>query len=473
MPIVQFFSDNQKTNSTHTPITIVAAGDCLFKQPTDLFNPTIIYNGNCESATQFALMGKFYWVTNMVSVRNGVWEVTGKINVLATYKTAIGNSSGFISYADTENNYVIPDTRLPVEAGSNIINTNEQLLNWIDEYSNYYCVGITCIDHNEVNVVTRGELYSLLSPYSGATPTQIQKALGAGEVTCLNSITSCIWFPLNLTTMGAIDFPGGNIKFGTDLDSGVTRRRLAGSIWRSPEISISLGLSFVDWRAVNASVELLLPFYGSLTIPGTSLINNSGNETVSMDSTIFAKYYINLRTGEYTIEIYRKVTSGSHRLSIAVVSGSLGVQIPIGAVVDLAANKMLGSMSNLVSNVFKGQWGSALGNTAEAYGVLTHTVNTSQPITVSAGGGGSPYVFPTIKSTTYFNPVSVPNPNDASIKATIGVPVGKVDTISNIISTGTGSGFVQGNDLKISASITEAEKNEIESYFRSGFFYEA
>ena len=472
MPTVQFFSDTQKTNSTHTPLTIVASGDCYLKHPTDLFNPTIVYNGNCQTATQFALMGKFYWVTNMVSVRNGVWEVTGKINVLATYKTAIGNASGYISYADTKSNWVIPDTRLPVEAGSNILQTNETLVNWILETASTYCVGITCIDHNEVNVMSRSELYSLLSPYSGATPTSIQKALGAGEVTCLNSITSCIWFPLNLTTMGVIDVPGGNIFFGTDLDSGVPRRRLTGSIWRSPEISIDLGLNFVDWRAVNSTVELLLPFYGSITIPGTSLIKNDGSDNLSMDSTIYVKYYINLRTGEFTAEVYRKVTTGSHRLSLAVVSGSIGIQIPIGAVVDLAANKMIGSMAGLVTNAFTGQWGAALGNTAETYGILTHTVNTSQPITVTSGGGGSPYVFPSIKATVYFNPVSVPNPNDASIKATIGVPVGKIDTISNVIASGTGSGFVQGNDLKLSAAITETEMNEIESYFNSGFFYE-
>lgn len=472
MPTVTFYGDTQKTNSTHIPSTTVISGDCVFKHPTDLYNPTIVFNGDCHLATSFKVLNKYYWVTKMVSVRDGVWEVTGRENVLATHKSYIGLSRGFVQYADTANNYAVPDTRLAVEAGSNILGTSETLLNFIYNANAMVSVGITCIDHNEVNLMSTTELRSLLSAYSGKTPTQIQKALGAGEVTCLNSITGAFWLPLNYSALNAIDTPGGNIWFGTDIDSGITRRRVSAIVVRSSEITIPVPVSLVDWRAINSTLELIMPLYGNITIPGTSLLNNDGSDNVALVMNIYARYYFNLYSGDYTIELYRKVDGGK-KLPLSIVSGNASVPIPVGANIDNSASRMIGAMAGIVTGAFSGQWGNALGNTAEAYGILTHTLNTSTPVTISTGGGGSPYVYDaTIKATLYFNPLSVPNPNSDDIKKTIGVPVMRSEVISTIVAGGTGSGYVQGKDLALTGIMTDNERQEIESLFNQGFFYE-
>lgn len=471
MPTVTFYGDVAKTNSTHIPTTVVTSGDCLLKHPTDLYNPTIVFNGECNAATQFSLMGKYYWVTKMVSVRNGVWEVTGRENVLATYKNPIGNATGFITYADTADNKTIVDDRLTTKAQSIILEHEEYLCGFLNLYNPYVSVGITVIDSTGVYLMTQTELRDLLSPYSGKTTTQIQKALGAGEVTCINSVSGAFWLPISYNQQGWLVVDPYNIMFGTDIDSGVPSRRTGVICTSSPECELVLTTQVSDWRSLNSYVELRLPLYGTLTIPGKSFLTLS-NDIPYFDGHIFFKYYFNLYSGDYTIEIYRKVDGGK-KLVLATVGGNCAVSIPVGACADLSGVKMIDAMSNMVGNAFSGNWGGALGSAAEGLGVLTHTVNTSQPMTISSGGGGCAYLNTTVIANLIFTPVAIDMPNEATYKALNGVPVQRDGVIATVTASGTGGGYVQGRGLKITAHITDNERQEIETLFNKGFYYEA
>ena len=473
MPTVTFYQDLAKPNSTHIPTSSVASGDCVFKHPTDLYNPTIVFNGDCHNATSFSLLGKYYWVTKMVSVRDDVWEVTGKKNLLATYQGSIGLASAFIQYADTKDNYVIPDSRLGMESGNyTLYSQNVDCSDFISVNNTYVTVACCAIGCIEECLVTTTELNQILNPFVGASSTDIQKALGSGQEACINAIRGAFWLPLNYSGIGATT--SGTIKFGT-LDTGIPRRLSPSVIYRSPEKSISFA-GFTDWRNVNATIELALPLYGNVSIPVESILPNLGTDSLMVVPTLYVRYYINLYSGDYTIEIYRKVASsggGTQHLIVTMVSGNCAVTLPVGTTLNNAAPRMIGAMAGVVGGAMSGNWGGAIESTAEAYGILTQAVNTSKPTAISTGGGGCAYAYrENIAATFYGKIYTHSNPNDVSIKSTIGVPVMKMGTIAAITSQGSGSGFVQGQDIKLVGTMTEDERNQIETLFNQGIFYE-
>lgn len=471
MPTVTFYADSQRANSTHIPSSTVISGDCLLKHPTDLYNPTIVFNGDCHSATQFSLLGKYYWITKMVSVRNGVWEVTGKENVLATHKTAIGNGIGYIAYADTANNYSIPDDRLGVKVASSLVNYKTKELRFLNPGNIRVSVGITCIDHIEVNLMSLDALRRLLSPYSGASTTAIQKALGAGEVTCLNSITGAFWLPLDYPELGEVNSPGGYIKFGTDLTTNITRETTHHILCESGEVAFDIP-TINDWTVVNATLELRMPLYGVITIPAMNVCSSALDGSLTMDSQLYTNYHFNLYSGDYVIEVYRRTGLNAVKTMLATVSGNCAVQVPVGANIDNAAVNMIGAMGSMVGNTLSGNWGEAVGNAAEGYGILTHCINTSQPVVINSGTGGVPIVADTIIAILTRHDLNVIDPNMQPLKQSMGVPVKRQDKISTIVASGTGSGYVQGTNLNVSGVFTANEREEIESSFRNGFYYE-
>lgn len=477
MPEVTFYQDLAKPNSTHIPTSVVLSGDCLLKHPTDLYNPTIVFNGDVHNATSFKLLGKYYWVTNMVSVRNGVWEVTGKKNVLATYQGSIGLASGFIQYADTADNKFVPDDRLGVKVGD--YNLMSLLIDvpFIESSNPYVNVSIVATDHVEEVLMTTTEMNQLLNQFQGAGTSAIQKALGSGQEACINAVRGAFWMPLNYGGQGSpsIQTPGGTITFGADIDSGVTRRLPPSICWQASAISITL-IGYTDWRNANAIISLTLPLYGNIDIPVSDILTpDLGGSSFPNIPTIYVQYSFNLYSGDYTIEIYKLVAGGggtSVHQTITTVSGNCAVAIPVGASVNNAAPRMIGAMANMVGSAASGNWGSALGSTAEAYGILTHTATTSQPRAVSTGGGGNPYCFrKKISATLHTRIYTHIDPNDFSVKSTIGVPVMKMGTIAATVSSGTGGGYVQGCDLQMTGTMTETEREEIESLFNKGFYY--
>lgn len=469
MPTVTFYQDLAKPNSTHIPTSSVASGDCVFKHPTDLYQPTIVFYGDCHNATSFSLLGKYYWVTKMVSVRDDVWEVTGKKNLLATYQGSIGLASAFIQYADTKDNYVIPDQRLGLEAGNYTVHSqNIDCSSFININNPYITVATCAIGSLQEYHMTSTELQTILNPFATATAADIQKALGSGTEACINAIRGAFWMPLNYGGGDISMSTSGTIEFGT-LDTGVPARTTA-IIARSSEKAINFA-GFTDWRNVNATIELLLPLYGNVSIPVESILPNLGNDNLMTVPTIYVRYYFNLFSGDYTIEIYRY--ANSIKIPITVVSGNCAVTIPIGTLYDTAASQMIGAMAGIAGNALTGNLMGAMGDVGTAYGILTQAVNTSKPAAISTGGGGCAYVYrENIAATFYGKIYTHSNPNDVSIKSTIGVPVMKMGTIAAITAQGSGSGFVQGQDIKLVGTMTEDERNQIETLFNQGIFYE-
>ena len=79
----------KRVNSTKRPIGGTAYA-CRIKNNTDFKNPTFeIQASDLSDVSYMQFNGEYFYVTNVVSHRTGIWEVSARRDPMATYKADI------------------------------------------------------------------------------------------------------------------------------------------------------------------------------------------------------------------------------------------------------------------------------------------------------------------------------------------------------------------------------------------------
>ena len=95
--------------------TLTAGGtySCSLKDTTSVLNPVIIirtsdpvYNYNYVYIQEF---GRYYFINDIKSVNNNVWEISAHVDVLETYKDAILSNTAVIKRQSTLYNTYLND----------------------------------------------------------------------------------------------------------------------------------------------------------------------------------------------------------------------------------------------------------------------------------------------------------------------------------------------------------------------------
>ena len=95
---VSFGTIKKRINSTSQTYTVSFSASCNLKEPCDTYNPVFTVQGAFPETANYMYVSewaKYYWITG-VSFVLGHWEVTGKCDVLATYKADIGAQSFYV-----------------------------------------------------------------------------------------------------------------------------------------------------------------------------------------------------------------------------------------------------------------------------------------------------------------------------------------------------------------------------------------
>ena len=110
-----FYKFSKRKNSTKQPTGSGTDYSVDLKSGTSLLSPTLLLNNSGKpDFNYFSFEGMWYFITDIVSVRNDLWEIYGRVDALATAKTAILNSTQFVSYSSTNGSTWLPDTRVPL-----------------------------------------------------------------------------------------------------------------------------------------------------------------------------------------------------------------------------------------------------------------------------------------------------------------------------------------------------------------------
>ena len=94
-------------------LTAGGSYSCTLKDTTSVLNPVLIlktsdpvYNYNYLYIQEF---GRYYFINDIRSVNNNVWEISAHVDVLETYKTAILANSAVIKRQASQYNLYLDD----------------------------------------------------------------------------------------------------------------------------------------------------------------------------------------------------------------------------------------------------------------------------------------------------------------------------------------------------------------------------
>lgn len=118
--LIDLWRTTKRENSTATPVsqptwfTQHIQKEVKLKEETSVLNPSFILRmGGHDGQNYVWAFGRYYWVTNIISLANNLWEIQCKIDPLGSYRGHIQNTQAFVIYDSTPNTE-IPDRRLGV-----------------------------------------------------------------------------------------------------------------------------------------------------------------------------------------------------------------------------------------------------------------------------------------------------------------------------------------------------------------------
>lgn len=121
---VYLYNNTKRLNSTALPGTADKTLSCTLKESTSFLSPVlIIYSESKPTANYMKFENRYYWITDIISLNNNRWEIHGTVDVLATFRSHILNTTAFVLYDSTANTQ-LPDPRLATKTDCDTYTAN-------------------------------------------------------------------------------------------------------------------------------------------------------------------------------------------------------------------------------------------------------------------------------------------------------------------------------------------------------------
>lgn len=489
---VNFSTESKRENSTKQ-LNMSSSHGCNFKNGCSMLEPTLLLelnDSNFPGYSAFKIGKRYYNLTDIQSVRNNLFEVSGKVDPLATYKSEILTSTQYVCYSNISGGIWLPDTRIPVLRNaitSPIATANLDLPSRTGSYI-ISILGQNGVDCYRVSRNTMQQLLSNLQTWSddiqtgftdmidavqeedvGGAIKAIGKALtGTGFIgnkyeVSVQCIRSAHWVPFSSALVGGTET---EIYLGS-YPTGLNGYKISTS-YISGNVPISIPWHFSDYRrSLCESVYLYLPFVGMVNVNVDDIIN---------DTSILIKYSATATDGQicYEIQCGNKVigTYGSNCLMEIPIGvnqkSSLGdIATTIASGYSKAVSSGVSAMASLlrgdVVNAAESGMSARFGQISTVYNTIDVALS-SNPTTIGGiGGGAGAGLDITPKCFTVSHPTVIEPP---AMQPTMGVPTMRPMQLSSC------SGFCQCANAHVNISGTSTERNMVDAYLNNGFYIE-
>ena len=484
----------KKENSTKVPPsgTLTLALQGILKEPCSIMTPVIKIERLPADAipgdytyARWVQADRYYFIEDWVWV-NGLWEVHMKEDVLATFKTQIGNSTEYVLRTDstTDFNGEITDTTYP--ATTDIVSESYSLSNIFTTDLTVGCYIVGIISGGTSQAVGAISYFAMTSAQFGALKDklfsndnlEIMGIIDSGgqqlvqdlsqEVlkTLYNPyqyIVSCMWFPFGKSAIPSTS-PVSSIKIGW-WDYPLSGDRLYAqtfelgneqfAITAHPQASRGSYLNYAPYTR-----RTLLGRFGSVPIDTTMFI--VGNK-------INISYMIDLITGQCYTKISRRDESTSPVSEDLLIERNflLGVPIQIAQVgtdylgtAVSAINTIPQIMGGAISGIASGK-GAIMGAIAGGASGIYNTLQSAMPQVESSGQNGS-FLAPANNTHVIEQFYKIVDEDIAHR----GRPLCELRQLNTL------SGFILCAEGEIDISCYDNERKEIVRYLTEGFFWE-
>lgn len=448
---------NKYVESTARPdVSAWKEYDITLKDGADVVNPTITLSIDFETVKNFNyafMLNRYYWIVKKTMLRAGLCVLDLECDVLATYKSEIGDSELYILRSSAASDGYVVDRLYPL--------TNE-LTKYYDVPSGEILTGFSSgvyvvqIAGKNTGSSTLYEMtptnfsnfiHDLLGVYDSLDWSSVENSLQSAVFDPMKYIYSVRWYP---SAFGGT--PVSNIFIGY-WSSNVNARRINDpfkvaksftlSLRNHPQIARGKFLNGAPYR----KMELYLPPFGIIPIDTNKLIDSA---------SLYVAIYVDALTGSATA--YGRDENGQKLFS---VSGQWGVNLPITQGGAQGGNFIGQALTTIGGTLLAGASGGAslaLGAGVAAIGEAAQMFDASPS---STGSQGTILAFQDYSSlATYCNHI-VDEDNTRN-----GRPYCKIAKPANL----GGYMIASRGDVHINGTLPEEEK--IRAFLESGFYYE-
>lgn len=468
---IYLFGFAKKKNSTAQPVLNTGTSvQAKIKDPTTVTNPVLIFNklnnyGQQEQMTIYnyiyiPLFLRYYFVTDWKYI-NGAWEAYCHVDVLASFKSSIGNTSAYIERSASSYNGDLIDVLYP--ATTDVIITGAAVANswsgvapsggsYIIGFINYQTTNhIGAISYYALNTTQLNSLLSYLfssNIYQSSTITEMGEDLFKSLFNPFQYIVSCMWFPKAPSVYGNTS---ATIKVGY-WDTGVSATLVnattdisfvTGTIPDHPQLSRGAYLNYAPYTKIT----LYCPPFGAVQID--PFFTKSGKY-------LYAQVSTDMATGEALMNVgFRSSTTAPYNGKACVqVSGMMGVPIQLAQV--------LSDYSSGISTLTGSASGGVAGLIAGAIGATVQTAIAQQTPKVSTSGSNGSFNTFTVAPELIVEHYKIADEDNTDL----GRPLMSTKSINTL------SGYIKCAESHFSGNCYSSEQTEIDNFLVSGFFYE-
>lgn len=471
---------SKRRNSTLVPSTAGVELTCYLKDDTSMHDPVLRLQTS-EFGYEYAKIAwgtggpeKYYFVVDVVSINNNIVEYHLTEDSMATNKTAIGATSAHIVYSSTGYDPMIIDSRIQVLNSRRRvakIKPNSEVFTGpggyiLTVYNNIAASNNSSgfamsyfLNENAMGTVREwfadDDVYAAFADYFEGDP--------------LGAIFNCIWVPYNCSGVGTMTnvVNIGNrtntqdhFDFGPNAECYV----INGFPTIDGTVDFAMHANYSDFRMAEPYTT------GQVFLPGVGNVDICMGDWIHT-TTLYVKYRIEVCTGNIKYCLLPGSNSAfviqSFDCNVAancplgkVSNNGAGIMTGIGATVGGLASLAVGIASHGATLAVSGGLAAIAGAASTALANNKHGTSISG----SFGARGASY-YPDIVYSEYA--VETEDPDSATYIALKGRPYGgTVATISSL------SGYVECEGASVGGSMSAKEKEEINTYLNSGFYWE-
>ena len=373
---VNFWSFTKKVNSTKQPTgTAGLSASCLLKDATSIITPVIELKASDTpigyNYAQISAFNRYYFVDD-ITWNAGVWEVSLHCDVLASYKSTIGSTNGYILRAANYSDGDIIDELYPATsdvdteiAYSTLTSTNG--VGFTGWSNGSYVMGVQGIGTGSVNGIIyyalgASDLVTILQRFyanindAAFWGTALVQGVKNALTNADDYITSLRWYPCYIPISVSLN----RVKLGS-FDTGVDAYVLSGdpevvtrevTIMRHPQAA-TRG-AYLNY-APYSRYEIVDPLVGVIPVSSdiAKVINTIKNVITVDYTTGQARYDLATAGGVvfYTTYINFAVTINLSASEVNI--GALAGQV-VSAGANFAKGNYLGSAVGIISAVGEG-----------------------------------------------------------------------------------------------------------------------
>ena len=125
----------------------------VLREASSLIHPSITFTSDIIPTFNYVyipIFNRYYYVTDITSIKNKLWQMSLTVDVLMTYKEALLACTGYIDRNENEYNGLIPDGMISLEKGEVIEKTVVPNELFVDGFGSYVLQGLLVSQGAEV-----------------------------------------------------------------------------------------------------------------------------------------------------------------------------------------------------------------------------------------------------------------------------------------------------------------------------------